>query len=208
MSCSDISFAVGQVSRFCANYLRAHWNTVEEKKIFAYLKGKQDLALCYGKKEPSPIIGYCDTDYGGDVDDYRLTTGYIFFCKGGSVSWASRKQPITAQLTAESEYLSANEATKEASWFTQVIVVIAGKEITPITIKCDDDAAIASSQRPKSHGRLKNILVKTNLIREHVKTERVKLEFVPSTDQLVEIFTKPLKEPDFKKMREWTGLKL
>lgn len=42
-----------------------------------------------------------------------------------------------------------------------------------------------------------NILVKTNLIREHVKTERVKLEFVPSTDQLVEIFTKPLKEPDF-----------
>ena len=24
------------------------------------------------------IVGYCDSDYAGDLDKYRLTTGYLF----------------------------------------------------------------------------------------------------------------------------------
>jgi hypothetical protein len=39
----DISFAVGQVSRYCANYTGAHSNGVE--KIFVYLKGSKNLKL-------------------------------------------------------------------------------------------------------------------------------------------------------------------
>ena len=69
---TDISFAVGQVSRYCAKYTRAHWNAV--KRIFAYLKGTKNLKLCYGATELPPAVVYCDTDYAGDLDDQDLTT--------------------------------------------------------------------------------------------------------------------------------------
>jgi hypothetical protein len=172
----DISFAVGQVSRYCAKYTRTHWNAV--KRIFAYLKGTKNLKLCYGGTELPPAVVYCDADYAGDLDDRRSTSGYIFFYNGGPVCWASRKQSITAQSTGESEYLSANETTKESAWFCQVVLDITGINIMPLMIKCDNDAAIAAAQRPHGQGRMKHIPIKMNLVREHIRTGKIKMEYV------------------------------
>jgi hypothetical protein len=39
---------------------------------------------------------------------------YIFDVAGGSVSWASKKQPTVTLSTVEAEYMAASNATKEA----------------------------------------------------------------------------------------------
>lgn len=201
----DISYAVGQVSKYCACYTRAHWNAV--KRIFAYLKGTKNLKLCYGGRAAT-FIAYCDADYGGDLDDRRSTTGFIFFYNGAPVCWASRKQPLTAQSSGESEYIAANEAAKEAAWFCQVVQDVTGSKVTLLMIKSDNEAAIAAAQRPQgaTSGRMKHIPIKMNLVREHVRTGKINMEFVGTDDQLADIFTKPLKSPKFERMRERIGL--
>ena len=63
----DIAFAVGAVSRYMANPGKAHWTAV--KRIFCYLKATQDIMLKYKGTDELCLIGYCDTDWAGDVDN-------------------------------------------------------------------------------------------------------------------------------------------
>ena len=83
----DIAFAVGVVSRFMADPGKKHWEAV--KGILRYLSGTKDMCICFGKSN-SGVLGYTDSDYAGNSDNRRSTTGYIFTLYGGAISWMSR----------------------------------------------------------------------------------------------------------------------
>ncbi|XP_069144581.1 uncharacterized mitochondrial protein AtMg00810-like [Solanum lycopersicum] len=71
----DIHFAVGVVSRFMESPISTHLKVA--KRIFRYLKGKIDLGLFYSSSDDFNLVGYCDSDYAGDVDDRKK---HIRFC--------------------------------------------------------------------------------------------------------------------------------
>jgi len=83
----DIAQAVGAASRYMANLGREHWNTI--KRILRYIKGTSDVALCYGGSEFT-VRGYVDSDFAGDLEKRKYTTGCVFIIAGGSVSWVSK----------------------------------------------------------------------------------------------------------------------
>jgi hypothetical protein len=61
------------------------------------------------------IIGYLDADLGGgDEQDRRSCTGFVFKLAGAAVSWVSRKQCTITVSSTEAEYVAVAEATKEA----------------------------------------------------------------------------------------------
>ena len=43
-------------------------------------------------------------------------SGYMFLMNGGAISWFSKKQSLVTLSTAESEYVAAMYAAKEALW--------------------------------------------------------------------------------------------
>ncbi|GMF39796.1 unnamed protein product [Phytophthora fragariaefolia] len=51
------------------------------------------------------LDGFCDSDWGNDPDTRKSVTGYVHCMSGGAISWASRRQTIVAQSTAEAEWL-------------------------------------------------------------------------------------------------------
>ena len=61
-----------------------------------------------------------------------------------------------------------------------------------ILIKCDNTSAINISKNPIQHSRTKHIEIRHHFIRDHVQNENIILEFVPTEDQLADIFIKPL----------------
>ena len=63
------------------------------KRIFRYLKDTADFGLFYKKGEKSALIGFTNTNYVGDIDDQKSTSGYIFMLGSVAVSWSSKKQP-------------------------------------------------------------------------------------------------------------------
>ena len=86
---------------------REHWAAM--KWILRYVKGTVDIGLVYerdtsGKQECS---GYVDSDYVGDLDKRRSTTGYIFTLSQAPLSWRSTLQFIVALSTMEAEYMVA-----------------------------------------------------------------------------------------------------
>jgi len=109
----DICFAVGLVCRYQSNPGQAYWQAV--KRIMRYFCGKTDLALCYQRGDLK-LRGYSDADWGGDLNESRPTSGYVFTLGGGAISWCSKKQDCIDLSTMEAEYVACSLATQEAMW--------------------------------------------------------------------------------------------
>jgi len=77
------------------------------RKIFRYLKGTIDYGLFYKKGKSQELVGFCDSDYAGDLNDRRSTSGYVFFLSRAAISWSSRKQPVVTLSTTEAEFIAA-----------------------------------------------------------------------------------------------------
>ena len=85
----DITYDVNNVAKFSSHPTIQYWTGV--KRIMRYLKGTTNFGLLYSKQESSKCVGYSDSDWGGDLDDRKSTSGYFFQIGGGPVSWRSKK---------------------------------------------------------------------------------------------------------------------
>ena len=85
-----------------------------------YLKGTSNYGLVYSKDEQRECVGFSDADWGGDLDDRKSTSGYLFKLSGAAISWRSKKQTCVALSTAEAEYMALASAAQEAMWLQQI----------------------------------------------------------------------------------------
>ncbi|RDX87237.1 putative mitochondrial protein, partial [Mucuna pruriens] len=101
----DIMYEIGVVCHFMeaptSTYMKA------AKRILRYLKGTLDFGLFYSSSNEFKLVGFCDSDFAGDVDDRKSTTGFVFFMGGCAFTWSSKKQAIVTLSTCESEYVAA-----------------------------------------------------------------------------------------------------
>lgn len=82
-TCPDISYAVVKLSQFLNEPGTEHW--IAAKRIVKYLKGTVVYGPVYTVRATS-MVGFADTDWGGDPDQWRSTNGFIFMMGGGPVS--------------------------------------------------------------------------------------------------------------------------
>ena len=66
-----------------------------------YVSGTKYLGIMYSTSENFKLIGYTDSDNGGNIDDRKRTSGYTFHFGIRVVSWDSKKQPIVTLSSAE-----------------------------------------------------------------------------------------------------------
>jgi hypothetical protein len=86
----DLAYTVRVASRFMEKPTLMHMQAV--KQILRYLKGTIDLRLVYtqeGLKEE--LVGYSDSDVGGDLVSRRSTGGMAFYLGGSLITWCSQK---------------------------------------------------------------------------------------------------------------------
>ena len=101
---------IRRLARYSNNPQSFHWKAA--KRVIKYLKGTIDVSLYFCGESSDELIGYCDSDYVGELKERRSTSGYIFLIHGGLIAWASRLQHITAFSSSEAEYMSISEALK------------------------------------------------------------------------------------------------
>ena len=51
-------------------------------------------------------MGYTDVDWGGDLNERKSTSGYVFLLNNGVISWSSKKQLCIALSTMEAEFMA------------------------------------------------------------------------------------------------------
>ena len=70
-----------------------------------------------------------------------------------------------------------------------------------VQLLCDNESTIKLTNNPVQHARTKHIDVRHHFIRDHQQKGDICIENVGTKDQLVDIFTKPLDEKRFYKLR-------
>ena len=199
----DIAFAVGNVARYCSKPTKSHWIAV--KRIFRYLRGTIQFGLLYSK-EDGTLIGYSDADWGGDCNDYKSTTGYLFQMGGAAVSWKSKKQSCVALSTAEAEYMALSSAAQEAVWLRELNSDLGNPQSQPILMYEDNQSAIAMARNPQSHGRSKHINIRYHFIREQVSDDKICLKYCPTEDMIADFLTKGVGPEKFARLRKLCGM--
>ena len=71
----DISHVVVVVSGYMENPGKEHWATV--KWVLRYLRGTSDYCITYNSGHEL-VCGYVDSNFAGDLDKMRSTSGYVF----------------------------------------------------------------------------------------------------------------------------------
>ena len=200
----DILQSVCLVARYQADPREAHMVAV--KRILRYLKGTVNFGLWYIKSENFTLMAYLDADWAGCVDDRRSTSGGAFYLGKSLVSWHSKKQESVALSTAEAEFIAATATCTQVLWMKRQIEDLKVQCQSPIIIKCDNKSAINISKNPVQHSRTKHIDIKYHFLKDQVTQNVVKLEFIPTNDQVADIFTKPLPKDVFERLRALLGV--
>jgi len=158
-------------------------------------------------------IGYTDSDFTGDPDDRKSTSGYVFMLAGSAITWRARKQPLVAFSTVEAEYIGASDTAKEAIWVRSLHACILygkilykhaeqylhclcsdndSKATEPQQIFVDNQGAIQLAKNPKFHKRTKHIILRFHFVCDACKRNAIKTTYLPTSDTLADIMTKNL----------------
>nr|DAD19628.1 TPA_asm: hypothetical protein HUJ06_021091 [Nelumbo nucifera] len=177
----DIMFSVSLISRYMAKPIELHLQAA--KRILRYLKGTANYGILYKKGgEEEELLTFSDSDYAGDIEDCKSTSGYVFILSSGAVSWLSKKQPIVMLSTTEAEFVAAAACDCQAVWMRRVLKRLSHEQKGCTTIMCDNSSTIKLSRNPVMHGRSKHI------------------------DHVVDLMMKPLKLEAFQKLRKMMGV--
>lgn len=188
----DIAQAVGVLSRYMAAPTLEHWQL--GMHVLRYLSGTRTTGITYTASDSTDgciTTGYTDSDFAGDLDTRRSTTGYVFTMNGGCISWSSRLQPTVAASTTEAEYMAAGSGVKEALWLRNLLSDL-GKPARTLTIYTDNQASLAMLKNPVSSVRTKHIDVLHHFARERVERNEVCFRYISTSDNISDIMTKAL----------------
>jgi hypothetical protein len=188
--------------KFCSNPTPKH--SLAAQRELRYLQKTINVGITYGGQENPAInealksttlkltglTGFSDSDWAGDLDTWKSTSGYVFLLYGRAVSWKSTKQSVVATSSTEAEYIACSEAAREALWIRRLLAEIHGKPLPrtttpelldhhdiqeqlntlqidppntvqqPQVIFADNQGAIKLSKNLQHHNRTKHIDVK------------------------------------------------
>ena len=195
----DITFAVGNVARYCSKPTNKHYSAV--KRIFRYLKGTLRFGMVYEKQNSSNFAGYADADWAGDINDRKSTSGYCFKYGSGLISWRSNKQSCFALSTAEAEYVALAAAAQESVLLKQLFIDLNLNIDNPLILYEDNQSAICLASNSKDHAKTKHIAIKCHFLRNLVNNNEVILKYCPSNLMIEDLLTKALPSERFVELR-------
>ncbi|CEP00028.1 hypothetical protein PBRA_007762 [Plasmodiophora brassicae] len=198
----DIAYAVNEVSRYVQDPGPAHF--VALKRVFRYLNGTRNYGLLFegGGETATPLlVGYSDSDWGGDLDTRRSTSGCVFLLNGCPVSFRSKKQTTVALSSCEAETVASTLAATEGVWLRNVLDELGFPQAQPTPLHVDNQGAIAFANSEINHSKMKHLALKDHFVRELVASNQIKVHYVRSCENLADIFTKPLGKHKFVEFR-------
>ncbi|GIL81147.1 hypothetical protein Vretimale_12737 [Volvox reticuliferus] len=146
----DLAFALSVLSRFMAKPTKAAMGMA--KGVLRYVAGTRNLGLVFRRRPEEDIDGYSDSDWAGDLDTRRSTTGYVFRINGTAISWSSQLQRTVAASSVEAEYQALSGAVREALWLSKLcddLEVVA----SPMRIQVDSQGAMNLGNNPVTSSR-------------------------------------------------------
>ncbi|KAL0331756.1 UNVERIFIED_CONTAM: Retrovirus-related Pol polyprotein from transposon RE2 [Sesamum angustifolium] len=182
----DVSHAAQQLSQYLQHPCQFHWDAVVH--LVKYLKGCSN------------------TDWAGCLDTRRSLTGFCIFLGHAPISWKTKKQATVSKSTAEAEYRSLASTVCELTWIDYLLQDLGISLKKPITLFCDNKAAVHITANPVFHERTKHLEIDCHIVRDKFKEGFVIPIHISAKEQIADILTKPLTGPAFQFLKSKLNL--
>ena len=200
----DLAYCVGKLSQHSHDPTESHRSALD--RVFRYLKATSKLGLIFDGS--SEVIAFADSDYANEKADRKSTHGMVMKIFGGACIWRSAKQRSTSSSSTEAEYVSMCEAGKQLVWASRLMSQLHLRPNKAIDLKGDNQGCLALIKNPEHHSRTKHIDVQYHYIREIVDDGLIRISYVPTAEMLADIFTKPLPQASFERLRASLGVRI
>lgn len=208
----DTAYATSIWARFMSNPSLDHQECI--KRLSRYLKGTSDMSIRYRKLEKKHsyykynslgLFGAVDLSFSDCIDTGKSTTGYVFFMAGSPIAWLSKLQTIVARHTTEAEYVAFGAAAAEAAGIRNFLTELGVMPDGPITLLEDNTGALKWAEEIAMLKKKRYIRVDYHYIRQEVDEGNVRVEYVPSSENLADGFTKALERGPYKEFVRMLG---
>lgn len=122
------------------------------------------------------------------------------FLGGSLIAWKSKKQDTVSCSSAESEYRAMGFAVKEVEWLVNLLAEFECPQPQSIAFYCDSTAAIHIANNSVFHERTKHLERDCHKVRDKVIAGLIRTLHVRTTDQIADVFTKPLQPAHFQSL--------
>ena len=145
----DITYSVNYLSRYMSNPNSKHMSAA--KRILRYIRGTSSFGLRYEKgKRNFSVQGFSDSDFAGDSNDPKSTTGQGFFIRNSVIAWNTVKQNVVALSSCEAEYIAASVATCQGMWIIRFVEELLSTKVSPFKLLVDNKIGHCIEQESKS----------------------------------------------------------
>lgn len=196
----DISFSVNKLSQYMHEPTIKQWTYVE--RLLRYLRGTISHGLLIKPAPQLRLQAFADADWGGNRPDRKSTSGFCTYLGPNPITWTSRKQQVVARNATDAEYRSVADAVADVLWIIALLKEMYIDIVDTPNIWCDNSGAVALAANPVLHNKSKHVEIDLHFVREKVAAGIVQVGFVPSFDQVADIFTKAQSRPLFNYCRK------
>jgi hypothetical protein len=194
----NIMLSICMCARFQSDPKECH--LVAVKRILRYLISIPCFGIWYPKGSTFDLIGYSDSDYAGCKVDRKSTSWTYQFLGRSLVSWSSKKQTSIALSTAEAEYVAVGQCCMQLLCMRQTLQDF-GYNLSKVSLLCDNESAIRLVDNPVEHNHTKHIDIWHHFLSDHQQRGDINIYHISTENQLADIFTKPLDEKRFCRLR-------
>ncbi|MCO5562505.1 hypothetical protein L7F22_016132 [Adiantum nelumboides] len=118
----------------------------------------------------------------------------------------SKKQPTVATSSCEADYMAAFIATIECVWLRQLLVDMGVGQETATSFYIGSQSTLAAVRNLVFHACTMHIEVHCHYVRERLSAGEVSLAYVPTQNNLANLFTKALSREKFEAFSKALGL--
>ena len=200
----DLCYAVQTLSQYMHQPRVQHHEALHH--VLRYLAGSLGQGILLAATDQLTLKAYSDSDWASCPDTRRSVTGYVMLLGSSPISWKSKKQATVSKSFSEAEYRAMSAAASEITWLVRLLQELGVPALTPVKLLCDNQSAIHIGRNPVLHERTKHIELDCHFTREKVMEGLLELSYLPTQDQLADLFTKALNSPQHMKLSSKLGL--
>lgn len=194
----DIIFAVSTLTRNMTNPVFQDWKNA--KRFFRYIKWTIEYGYII-RSSSNQLLGYSNSNYGGDDETSRSTSGTLIQIGTSIIYWKDKFQKTIEQSTTEAELYAVATTAKEVLTTIETYKYFNLNISIQIPIKVDMQAVIHIVNSNRITRNIKYIRIRNHFVHHEVEYGRICLQSVVSQDNLSDIFTTPLPRPQFELLR-------
>ena len=200
----NLAYCVQTLSQFMHSLTSAHMTTLTH--VLRYINCTASQGILMKGDNKLTLQAFIDSYWSACPDTRKSISGYVVLFGSSPVSWKSKKQATISKYSSKSEFRVMAHATVEVTWLVRMWDELGVNQLQHVTIHCDNQSALHIARNLVFHKCIEHIDIDCHFTREKGMEGLISSTYLPTSDQLADVFTKFLPSAKFNQLLSKLGM--